>query len=1073
MRVIRPAAGFRALVALLAVVAPATAAHALCTAAQLIAADPGCGASGACNISRRHEVDNGCVLDFTGRDVMVTNNGTLVIGNRSVTIRARNFSVARSGLVDGRPSGGMVSVEATGDIAVEQSGTAGGFQVMGDQQGGTVSLDAGGKIQILGRVRASNTANRLMASGGQVRLRARGDVLIGPGSDVDVTGGLQACGGVLDVDAGGSIVVQSTLRAAGFDGGVIAFEAGRDLMVDGQVLNSASNGGSGGCIDIRAARNVQVNQALQSRGSGAGLGSGCGGEIFVASLGGPVVVRNSVDVCGGDPEGAGGSIVVSGREVQILSGGLAAEGAVSFSCGGVICVDADRDLTVGAPVVASGADFGGEIEVAAGGNLQVGATIDARSRRGGTVAGSIMLDAGQAGSGNLAVSARVEASGPSCSPEGFCSLGGIIDAVGCDVAVNAVPGAATAPTLNVQAPGATGLGGQVSVIARRRLTVTGIIDASGLGEPGRIVLAHPSSQPALISGQVRPSQAVNRFTCTEALCVETECRAVCDGLCDCGNGRIEQFEECDTAPAPCDVGEVCGVKGSGLACMCIDTCGNGRIDPGEDCEQGLLADCRTRGFATGTGQCVNCGFDETTCNAGVCGDGIIAERANEQCEATDLGGASCRLFGFARGDLRCLPDCTGFDTSGCVPGVCGDGILDPGEQCDAGAANANTPNAPCRPTCVPPRCGDGILDDLRGEECDDGNAIRTDRCVDGCRLATCGDGFVCSVPGCTTGPSGGVEQCDGGVCCLSTCGTRSCPDGRVCNDGGTNGCCHPDATCDDGDPCTADQCNTFLGCTHPTIAGCCRSEGECDDLNVCTADTCDVDAHRCVFTPIAGTCDDGSVCTQNDACSEGSCTGTAIDCTSPSVCLVAAGCDPVAGCRFDRVAGCCEANTECNDGNACTEESCDLSRNRCVSTPVDCASPDPRCLLPAGCDTVLGCRFERRGGPEALDCLLQIEVAGLVGDLDDPGLAAKLAKQLRKLVAKGSKKIQKGRDKAAKPSKAVAQLRKADKLFAKFLASVDKQIGKGLPPALGNVLLGAAETIRFRLGVSLGELGSG
>jgi len=42
----------------------------------------------------------------------------------------------------------------------------------------------------------------------------------------------------------------------------------------------------------------------------------------------------------------------------------------------------------------------------------------------------------------------------------------------------------------------------------------------------------------------------------------------------------------------------------------------------------------------------------------------------------------------------------------------GNGYVDivKGEQCDAGGANANAPNAPCRLGCTLPKCGDGIVD---------------------------------------------------------------------------------------------------------------------------------------------------------------------------------------------------------------------------------------------------------------------------------------------------------------------------------------------------------------------------
>jgi cysteine-rich repeat protein len=79
--------------------------------------------------------------------------------------------------------------------------------------------------------------------------------------------------------------------------------------------------------------------------------------------------------------------------------------------------------------------------------------------------------------------------------------------------------------------------------------------------------------------------------------------------------------------------------------------------------------------------------------------------------------------------------------------VCGDGIVDPGEECDDGN---DIDDDECTNACTLPACGDGIVQ--AGEECDDGNDDDTDACLSNCTLASCGDGIVWV----------GVEECDDG-----------------------------------------------------------------------------------------------------------------------------------------------------------------------------------------------------------------------------------------------------------------------------------------------------------------------
>jgi uncharacterized repeat protein (TIGR01451 family) len=106
------------------------------------------------------------------------------------------------------------------------------------------------------------------------------------------------------------------------------------------------------------------------------------------------------------------------------------------------------------------------------------------------------------------------------------------------------------------------------------------------------------------------------------------------------------------------------------------------------------------------------------------------------------------------------------------PPVCGDGHLDPGEECDDGnTQNGDGCSSQCEIEGAPPACGDGHLDP--GEQCDDGNTQDGDGCSSQCQIEggpfVCGDGHL--DPG---------EQCDDGNTqdgdgCSSQCQIEGAP----------------------------------------------------------------------------------------------------------------------------------------------------------------------------------------------------------------------------------------------------------------------------------------------------------
>jgi len=145
--------------------------------------------------------------------------------------------------------------------------------------------------------------------------------------------------------------------------------------------------------------------------------------------------------------------------------------------------------------------------------------------------------------------------------------------------------------------------------------------------------------------------------------------------------------------------------------------------------------------------------------------------------------------------------------------ICGDGVITPPEQCDDGN---RTGDDGCSADCTVetgwqcdhagyrcyPICGDRLI--VGGETCDDGNAISGDGCSDICVAeptnARCGDGMI-----------EGAEQCDNGDqnqngtwgWCSTHCRLVVCGDGIV------NG---PEQ-CDDGFRMNVATYGTMNGCT--------------------------------------------------------------------------------------------------------------------------------------------------------------------------------------------------------------------------------------------------------------------
>jgi RHS repeat-associated protein len=223
--------------------------------------------------------------------------------------------------------------------------------------------------------------------------------------------------------------------------------------------------------------------------------------------------------------------------------------------------------------------------------------------------------------------------------------------------------------------------------------------------------------------------------------------------------------------------------------------------------------------------------------------------------------------------------------------------------------------------------------------CDDGNPCTVDACNgDGtCSHTAAANGATCT----------GTNKCDQAYSCQAGACVGSSPVICAASDGchvagtcdpTTGACSNPDApngtTCNDGNACTqSDTCQSGA-CTGSDPVTC-AAEDTCH-----VAGTCNPATGACSTPPAANgtTCSDGNACTQTDTCENGVCTGSnPVTCVASGACHAAGTCDLASGtCSNPTLAN----GTNCNDGNACTQNDSCESGVCTGSNLVVCAASD-------------------------------------------------------------------------------------------------------------------------------------
>ncbi len=278
-----------------------------------------------------------------------------------------------------------------------------------------------------------------------------------------------------------------------------------------------------------------------------------------------------------------------------------------------------------------------------------------------------------------------------------------------------------------------------------------------------------------------------------------------------------------------------------------------------------------------------------------------------------------------------------------VTAVCGNGVVEEGEDCDDESED-----------CVDCMflCGNGALDD--GETCDTGitegpgacpsacddadacttNVLQGSDCSAECvfdAITACADDDGCCAPGCNANNDNDCASvCDNGVVEPGETCDQNCP------------------SCDDGNACTADlatgsAATCDLTCSNTPITSCVDDDGccpmGCDQTtdNDCSATCGDmvVDANETCDGNCPTNCDDGDVCTNNTL------TG------SPAQCNVVCQDTPL-GCLANTTDGCCPAGCNANTDGDCSStcgngvlepgEDCDAGPNGSPTCSTSCTS---------------------------------------------------------------------------------------------------------------------------------------
>jgi len=327
----------------------------------------------------------------------------------------------------------------------------------------------------------------------------------------------------------------------------------------------------------------------------------------------------------------------------------------------------------------------------------------------------------------------------------------------------------------------------------------------------------------------------------------------------CGASAIRENNDSDCDPClgvHCDDGNACTADSCSagecvhvaISCDDGDACTADTCDPATGCSHATFScddnnPCTTDTCDPDTG-CVHSG----NCPA-VCGNGVL--EAGEQCDdGNTTNGDGCSSTCTTEGATGCCGQPLGGQFGGCATNLDSVTCAELGGSFVAGGTCVND-------TCTalaPAVCGNGMVE--AGEQCDDGNTINGDGCSSTC-TSEAATGCCFGIGVCVNGASS--ENCAqvGGIFASGgTCGV-DCEDPSLCG----NGVVNEGEQCDDGNTTSGDGCSSTCTtettqqgfcCTNSQVAGLCAQTASCADCTALGGDTCSATTTCSTGGPLGG-----------------------------------------------------------------------------------------------------------------------------------------------------------------------------------------------------------------------------